>query len=130
MSAAPTVAESFSFAKTSGQKETTAIALATATASSRAASNNRQGAATAFAATAVSSVEQGVVEVFAQSQVTCLKLEAAAWPCVRCAASLSVHTCTVAAFEGRVLSTSPCLWCVLIQQVVGFGPVRFGPVAC
>jgi hypothetical protein len=64
---APAVAESFSFAKSSGQ--TMAIAMATATACSKAASNNRQAAATAFAATAVSSVEQGVVETFAKSQV-------------------------------------------------------------
>jgi hypothetical protein len=67
LSFAPAVAESFSFAKSSGQSM--AIAMATATASSQAASNNRQAAAAAFAATAVSCVEQGVVETFAKSQV-------------------------------------------------------------
>ena len=96
MCAAPAVAESFAFAKSSGQAM--AIAMATATASSRAASDNRQAAAAAFAATAVSSVEQGVVKTFAKSQVKPFAVpQAAACPCA------VAQTSTLAAFIGRAV---------------------------
>jgi hypothetical protein len=49
--------------------KTEAIVSATATASSGVATKSREAAGSAFAATATAAVEQGVVEVFARSQV-------------------------------------------------------------
>jgi hypothetical protein len=64
---APAVTTSFAVAKAANKTE--AIVTATATASSRVAKKNRQAAANTFAATATAAVDQGVVEVFARSQV-------------------------------------------------------------
>jgi hypothetical protein len=71
-----------SFAVAKAANKTDAIVTATATASSRVATKNREAAGSAFAATATAAVEQGVVEVFARSQVSSL-------PCNRI---LAAHT--------------------------------------
>jgi hypothetical protein len=84
----PAVTTSFAVAKAAGKTE--AIVTATATASSRVATKNRQAAANTFAATATAAVEQGVVEVFAQSQVSCLPCSHKCVVVQTCTASYSI----------------------------------------